>query len=270
MSRATNWEGDYGMANWTLVTGASEGLGVEFAHIAAKEKRNVILTARSKDKLEKVAEDVRALGVEALVIPADLSDMTEVDRLWAEATDGRSVDVLVNNAGLASNGTFDDPEAWERETSSINVNMLALTRLMKLAVPHLKGLDKGRILNVASIAGYAPGPGMAVYCATKAYVLSLSEAVGDELKGTNVTVTALCPGTTATNFFEDANMTDATLLKVAKPMDAKTVAELGWLESRIGKPVVVPGAMNKVFSFLPRLVPRRLTTLINGKIMNDH
>lgn len=258
------------MANWTLITGASEGLGVEFAHIAAKENRNVILAARSKDKLEKVAEEVRAHGVEAMVIPADLSDMAEVDRLWAKATDGRDVDVLVNNAGLAFKGSFDDADGWARETSSINVNMLALTRLMKLAVPHMKGLEKGRILNVASIAGFAPGPGMAVYCATKAYVLSLSEAVGNELKGTNVTVTALCPGTTATNFFEDAKMTDAKLLKIAKPMDAKVVAELGWLESRIGKPVVVPGAMNKVLAFLPRLTPRRLTTLLNGKIMNDH
>lgn len=258
------------MANWTLITGASEGLGVEFAHIAAKEQRNVILAARSKDKLEKVAEDVRGLGVEAVVIPADLSDMAEVDRLWAEATKGRSVDVLVNNAGLAFNGAFGDADGWERETSSINVNMLALTRLMKLAIPHMKELERGRILNVASIAGFAPGPGMAVYCATKAYVLSLSEAVGNELKGTNVTVTVLCPGTTATNFFEDAEMTESTLLKVAKPMDAAVVAELGWLQSRIGKPVVVPGAMNKVFAFLPRLVPRSLTTLINGKIMNDH
>ncbi|MEO9575983.1 MAG: SDR family oxidoreductase [Tateyamaria sp.] len=258
------------MVNWTLITGASEGLGVEFAYIAAKEKRNVILAARSKDKLENVADDVRALGVEALVIPADLSDMAEVDRLWAEATDGRNIDVLVNNAGLGFNGSFDDADGWDRETSSISVNMLALTRLMKLAIPHMKELEKGRILNVASIAAFAPGPGMAVYCATKAYVLSLSEAVGNELKGTNVTVTALCPGTTATNFFEDAGMTDAKLLKFAKPIDAKVVAELGWLQSRIGKPVVVPGAMNKVVSFLPRLTPRRLTTLLNGKIMNDH
>ncbi|MEP1197981.1 SDR family NAD(P)-dependent oxidoreductase [Tateyamaria sp.] len=258
------------MAGWTLITGASEGLGVEFAHIAARENRNVILAARSKDKLGKVASDLRELGVKAVVIPVDLSNMTEVDRLWSDATDGREVDMLVNNAGLAFNGAFADAEGWERETSSINVNMLALTRLMKLAIPHMKQLEKGRILNVASIAGFAPGPGMAVYCATKAYVLSLSEAVGNELKGTNVTVTALCPGTTATNFFEDAKMADATILKIARPMDAKIVAEVGWLQSAIGKPVVVPGAMNKVFSFLPRIVPRRLTTLVNGKIMNDH
>ncbi|MFL4471492.1 SDR family NAD(P)-dependent oxidoreductase [Tateyamaria armeniaca] len=258
------------MANWTLITGASEGLGVEFAHIAAKEKRNVILAARSKDKLEKVAERVRALGVEAVVIPADLSETGEVDRLWKEATKGRSVDVLVNNAGLGSNGSFADEATWEREMSSINVNMLALTRLMKLAIPHMKGLDKGRILNVASIAGFSPGPGMAVYCATKAYVLSLSEAVGNELSGTNVTVTALCPGTTATNFFEDAKMTDAKLLEFAKPMDPAIVAEAGWLQARIGKPVVVPGAMNKLITVLPRFVPRSLTTLLNGKIMNEH
>ncbi|MEM6374289.1 MAG: SDR family oxidoreductase [Pseudomonadota bacterium] len=258
------------MAHWTLITGASEGLGTEFAHVLAKEKRNVILAARSKDKLEKVADRVRALGVEAIVIPADLSDMAEVDRLWAEATDGRTVDVLINNAGLASNGAFADDATWTREMNSITVNMIALTRLMKLAIPHMKGLEKGRILNVASIAGFAPGPGMAVYCATKAYVLSLSEAVGEELAGSNVTVTALCPGTTATNFFEDAGMSDAKLLKLAKPMDPARVAEAGWLQARIGKPVVVPGAMNNLIAFLPRLAPRRLVTLLNGKIMNEH
>ena len=258
------------MANWTLITGASEGLGIEFAHIAAREKRNVILAARSRDKLEKVADQVRAMGVEALVIPADLSDMAEVDRLWADATDGRKIDVLVNNAGLGSKGAFGDSANWAREASSIHVNMLALTRLMKLAVPHMKELDKGRILNVASVAAFAPGPGMAVYCATKAYVLSLSEAVGEELKGTNVTVTALCPGTTATNFFEDAGMTDAKLLKLAKPMDPTVVAKAGWLQARAGKAVVVPGVMNKLVAWLPRISPRAIVTLINGKVMNDH
>ena len=217
------------MATWTLITGASEGLGVEFAHIAAKEKRNVILAARSKDKLEKVAEQVRSFGGEALVIPADLSDMSEVERLWTEATDGREIDVLVNNAGLGSNGDFASGQNWERELTSINVNVLALTRLMKLAIPHMQNIEKGRILNVASVAGFVPGPNMAVYHATKAFVVSLSEAVAEELRGSNVTVTALCPGATQTNFFNDADMHGVRLLKMAKPMDAGVVAQQGWL-----------------------------------------
>ncbi|WP_299149707.1 SDR family oxidoreductase [uncultured Tateyamaria sp.] len=255
---------------WTLITGASEGLGVEFARIAAKDGRNLILAARSRDKLDKVAADARTNGVEVVVIPADLSDMAEVDRLWAEATDGREVDVLVNNAGLGYNGPFDAGQGWERELSSINVNMLALTRLMKLAIPHMQGLPKGRVLNVASVAGFTPGPNMAVYHATKAYVLSLSEAVAEELRGTNVTVTALCPGATATNFFEEADMSGVRLLKLAKPMKASEVAELGWLEARIGKRIVVPGAMNKLFAFLPRVSPRGLTTRLAAQIMGKH
>lgn len=258
------------MAHWTLITGASEGLGIEFAHIAAKEKRNVILAARSKDKLEKVAEQVRALGVEAVVIPADLSDMAQVERLWAEATQGRTIDVLVNNAGLGSNGDFAAGQNWERELSSINVNMLALTRLMKLAIPHMQALEKARILNVASVAGFTPGPNMAVYHATKAYVLSLSEAVAEELRGSTVSVTALCPGATQTNFFTDADMNGVRLLKLAKPMDPAVVAEAGWLQSRIGKTVVVPGVMNKVFAFLPRISPRSMTTRIAAQVMGKH
>lgn len=255
---------------WTLITGASEGLGVEFARIAAKEGRNVILAARSKEKLDAVAEEARNHGVEAVVIPADLSDMAEMDRLWSEATAGREIDVLVNNAGLGYNGPFDAGQGWERELASINVNMLALTRLMKLAVPHMQGLPKGRILNVASVAGFTPGPNMAVYHATKAYVLSLSEAVAEELRGSSVTVTALCPGATATNFFDDADMHGVRLLKMSKPMNAKDVAEAGWLQARIGKRIVVPGAMNKVFAFLPRISPRGLTTRIAAQMMGKH
>jgi len=190
--------------------------------------------------------------------------------MWAEASDGREIDVLVNNAGLGYNGAFDDDAGWAREMASINVNLIALTRLMKLAIPHMKTLPKARILNVASVAGFTPGPNMAVYHATKAYVLSLSEAVAEELRGTNVTVTALCPGATATNFFEDADMEGVRLLKMAKPMKAFDVAELGWLQARVGQRVVVPGFMNKVFAFLPRISPRAMTTRIAAQVMGKH
>ncbi|WP_415920253.1 SDR family NAD(P)-dependent oxidoreductase [Tateyamaria sp. SN6-1] len=255
------------MAAYTLITGASEGLGVEFAKLAAGEGRNLILAARSVDKLEALATSLRSDSVDVVVIPADLSDMAEVDRLWTEATDGRDVDVLVNNAGLGYNGAFSAGQGWDRELNSINVNMLALTRLMKLAIPHMETLPKGRILNVASVAGFTPGPHMAVYHATKAYVLSLSEAVAEELRGSSVTVTALCPGATATNFFEDADMHGVRLLKLSKPMKASEVAELGWLQARIGQRIVVPGLMNKVFAFLPRISPRSVTTRIAAQVM---
>ncbi|MEL7124593.1 MAG: SDR family oxidoreductase [Pseudomonadota bacterium] len=258
------------MTAYTLITGASEGLGVEFARIAAREGRNLILAARSQDKLEALAADLRSDSVDVIVIPADLSDMAQVDRLWSEASAGREIDVLVNNAGLGYNGAFSAGQGWDRELSSIQVNMLALTRLMKLAIPHMEALPKGRILNVASVAAFTPGPNMAVYHATKAYVLSLSEAVAEELRGTTVTVTALCPGATATNFFDDADMHGVRLLKMSKPMKAAEVAELGWLQARIGQRIVVPGMMNKVFAFLPRLSPRSVTTRIAAQIMGKH
>jgi len=175
--------------------------------------------------------------------------------------------VLVNNAGLGSNGDFATGQNWEREFSSVNVNMLALTRLMKRAIPHMQSLGKGRILNVASVAGFTPGPNMAVYHASKAYVLSLSEAVAEELRGSHVTVTVLCPGATQTNFFTAADMHGVRLLKMFKPMDAAVVAEQGWQKAQIGKRIVIPGLIYKVFAFLPRLSPRTITTRITAQIM---
>ena len=255
------------MPKYTLITGASEGIGAEIARQAAKEGRAMILTARSEDKLNALADELRDASEDIVVITADLSKIDEADRLWDAATDGREIDVLVNNAGLGSHDTFDTPGTWERELTSINVNVLALARLMKLAVPHMQGNGGGRILNVASTAAFMPGPNMAVYHATKAFVLSLSEAVAEELRGTNVTITALCPGATETAFFDAADMRKVNLLKMGRPAKASDVAELGWLQARIGKRIVIPGAMNVLFAFGTRLMPRSLTTRLANKIM---
>lgn len=255
------------MPNWTLITGASEGLGVEFAHIAASEGRSLILTARSEDKLNALADRLRSGSVQVEVIPADLSDPDQAQTLWEKASAGRQIDMLVNNAGLGRHGEFGDGQDWARELNSINVNVVSLTALMKLAIPHMLAAGGGRILNVASTAAFMPGPHMAVYHATKAYVLSLSEAVTTELKGTGVTVTALCPGATATNFFDEANMHGVSLLKLAKPMAARPVAEAGWAAAKRGRRVVVTGLMNKIFAFSPRLAPRAMVALIASKVM---
>ena len=255
------------MAKFTLITGASEGLGVEFARIAASEGHSLILTARSEDKLNALAADLRSDNNEILVIPADLSKDGEADRMWSVATDGRQIDVLVNNAGLGYNGPFDAEDGWPRELASINVNLVALTRLMKLAVPHMQSQGKGRILNVASVAGVMPGPNMAVYHATKAYVLSLSQAVAEELRGTNVTVTALCPGATATNFFDEADMHSVRLLKLAPPAKAADVAAQGWAKAKSGQRVVTPGFMNLIFVFLTRFLPGKLVTRTTAIVM---
>lgn len=258
------------MAKFTLITGASEGLGTEFAHIAAKEAHNIILTARNTAKLEALAEDLRTktnAGGEIVIITADLSQPDGPEKLWAEATKGREINVLVNNAGLGYNGAFSDPEGWDRELTSIQVNLLAATYLMKQAVQHMNAHDGGRILNVASTAGFMPGPGMAVYGATKAYLLSLSEAVAEELRGTNTTVTALCPGATATNFFNEADMHGVRLLKTGKPMKASVVAQSGWDSAREGHRVVVTGLMNKLFALSARFLPRSLITRIGAYIL---
>ena len=255
------------MKSWTLITGASEGLGAEFARIAAREGRNLILTARSEDKLAALAAELRGTAGEITVIPADLNALPEAERLWQAASDGRRIDILVNNAGLGSHGDFADGQSWPRELTSINVNITALSFLMKQAIPHMQGHGGGRIMNVASVAGFMPGPNMAVYHASKAYVLSLSEAVAEELRGGTVTVTAVCPGATATAFFDAADMHGVGLLKLRKPMTARAVAETGWAATLKGKRVVVTGLMNKMFALSPRLAPRAMTTFIAGKIM---
>ena len=176
-------------------------------------------------------------------------------RLWEEGSQGRRIDMLVNNAGLGRHGDFGDGQDWTRELSSIQVNMLALTTLMKQAIPHMLAAGGGSILNVASTAAFMPGPNMAVYHATKAYALSLSEAVAEELSGTGVTVTALCPGATATNFFEDADMHGIGLLKLGRPMAARPVAQAGWEAAKRGRRVIVPGLRNKLFAVAPRFSP---------------
>ena len=255
------------MQSWTLITGASEGLGVEFARIAAAEGRNLILTARSEEKMNALAQELRGDDGDVVVIPADLNDPGEAERLWQQATDGRRIDMLVNNAGLGSHGDFADGQNWIRELTSINVNITALSLLMKKAIPHMQAGGGGRIMNVASVAGFIPGPNMAVYHATKAYVLSLSEAVAEELRGTGVTVTAVCPGATATAFFDAADMHGVGLLKLSRPMSARRVAEIGWAATLRGRRVVVTGMLNKLLAFSPRVSPRRVTSFVTGKIM---
>lgn len=257
------------MDTFTLITGASEGIGKELAKCAAKDGRNVILAARSEDKLTALAAELsEKYNIEAVVIVADLSKLSESERLWTEATSDQTVDVLVNNAGLGRNGAFAEG-GWDRELTSINVNLVTATDLMKRAVAHMSEQGKGRILNVSSAAGFMAGPGMAVYHATKAYLLLLSEAVAEELRGTDITITALCPGATSTEFQTEADMHNVRLIKYGLVADAADVADQGWTAMRGGKRVLVPGFVNKVLAFAPRLLPRgilsRITKLVMGR-----
>lgn len=253
------------MAIWALVTGASEGLGREFAILAAKSGFDVILTARREDRLNTLAHELeRAYHVNTLVLPANLADPEAVEQLWLDASHGREIGVLVNNAGLGRNGDFADPRNWPREAASISVNTVAATILLKRAVAHMVANNSGRILNVASLAGFMPGPHMAVYHATKAYLLHLSEAVSVELRKTGVSVTVLCPGPTETGFFEADDLSKAMILNKLPMQSAASVAEAGWKAMESGKRVKVPGIQNVISAFLPRLGPRVLVAYVVG------
>lgn len=247
--------------DWTLVTGASEGIGREFARVAASKGRNVVISARNEDRLTTLAEELRAAhGVEVAVVVADLTSAEDTVGLWAEATaDGRRVDFLINNAGLGRNGPFDDAEShggWDRELASLHVNVTALTALCKMALPHLQEAERARILNVASVSGFMPGPGMAVYNATKAYVISFSAALQAEMATTEVSVTALCPGATRSNFMRDAEMRSARVTRMTYMPTSAEVALAGWNAAIRGQGTYTYGFMNKMTTLAARALPR--------------
>ncbi len=250
----------------TLVTGASRGIGAAFAAIAAAQGRDLVLTARNEEDLTRLATELRNTHrVNVFVIPADLSEDGAADRVWSAAGE---VTRLINNAGLAAHGAFTDPDQWAREAQSIHVNLLSATVLLKRALRDMPGRGGGRILNVSSLSAFLPGPGMAVYHATKAYLLALSEAAAQEAKASGVTVTALCPGPTKSGFFEAAGMDGIPLLKMAPQPSAEAVARAGWRAMEAGRRVVVPGAANKLAAALSHVVPHALLLPITHALMS--
>lgn len=239
-----------------LVTGASMGIGLELARLFAADGHDLVLTARSRDKLARLADELGAKhNVRARVVASDLARPEAPREIFEELRgDGVEVDALVNNAGFGSYGLF--AETDERaEMDLLQVNVAALTHLTKLFLPGMIARGRGAVMNVASTAAFQPGPLMAVYYASKAYVLSFSEALSNETEGTGVTVTALCPGPTETGFVAAAGMEKSKLFE-ANVMDARTVAEAGYRGMKRGKRVVIPGFKNSVMArgvgFLPR------------------
>jgi short-subunit dehydrogenase len=240
-----------------LVTGASSGIGLELATILARDGYDLILVARRAERLEQIGKGLREeYGAAATSIVRDLSE-PESPRAIAEeaAARGMAIEVLVNDAGLGVHGFFAET-SLDQERAMIQVNIVALTELTKRLLPGMLERRRGRILNVASTAAFQPGPLMAVYYATKAYVLSFSEALANETAGTGVTVTALCPGPTITEFQKRAGMEETRLFRSPLVRDARSVALDGYAGMRRGKRVVVPGAGNWLFAQLVRLAPR--------------
>src|ERR1017187_1779838 len=248
-----------------LITGASFGIGMELARIFAGEGYNLVLVARSADRLRQLASEFeKAHGTRSLILAADLTEPGAPAYVLDQTTRADiQVDVLVNNAGFGQYGMFVENDL-EECLRQIQLNVTTLTHLTRLYLPEMIERKSGRILDVASTAAFQPGPLMAVYFATKAYVLHLSEALANELDGTGVTVTCLCPGATATEFHKRANATGMRLLKMGTK-DARTVAEDGYRALMAGKPVVISGFKNWLVAQSVRFSPRRLVTAIARK-----
>lgn len=247
---------------YALVTGASSGIGLEIARSLALEGYNLILSARGTAKLETLAREIQVLKVKCEVISADLSSTEGAKKLFQDCQEKQlDVEILVNNAGLGGYGNFADRELSE-ELNMIQVNVVSLTALSNLFVKEMVKKGRGRILNVASTAAFQPGPLMAVYFATKAFVLSLSEAMAEELDGTGVSVTALCPGATQSGFATTANMNDSRLFKGRTLPSSQEVAEAGVHALLKGQRVFVHGVLNRVLVESVRITPRRLITKI--------
>ena len=250
------------MSKTALTTGASGGIGYELALLLARDGFDCILVARSRDKLDELAARLESeFRVKTLVVARDLSKSTAVDEIYEEVSAASmSIDVLVNNAGFPVYGRFVDTD-WQAELDMLQVNVVALTALTKLFVRGMVERRNGRILNLASTAAFVPGPLMAVYYASKAYVLSFSQALANELQGTGVTVTALAPGPTRTGFQKRGVMEDSRLVR-GQIADAKSVAAAGYHGMMRGKTIVIPGFSNKLIPWVARVSPRGAVTRV--------
>ena len=245
-------------AGTALITGASSGIGHEFALLFARSGYDLVLVARNRSVLDGLASQVRdEFGVEAIVCPKDLSVRTAPEELFRELQQqGVTVDVLINDAGFAMQGPFVENELTTL-LDMLQVNMITLTHLTRLFLPPMIERGRGKVLNMASIGSYMPGPLMAAYFASKAYVLSFSEALSNEVEGTGVTITALCPGPTRTRFAARAKLTDTRAFR-GTLMAAADVAREGFEALMKGRTVVITGFKYRMQLLPTPLVPRRL------------
>ena len=240
-----------------LITGAASGIGYELACIFAAKKYDLVLVDRNEFKLLEIAIDFKEkFHILVKTIVKDLSVPAAASEIFTELQqDGIKVSVLVNNAGFGTYGLFNETNLIT-ELEMLQVNLVCLTHLTKLFLKDMVKQGKGKILNVSSAAAFQPGPLMAVYFATKSYVLSFSEAIANELENTGVNVTVLCPGATVSAFHERTGMSNSNLLKSKNMMDAKTVAQMGYDGLIRGQTIVVPGLVNKIFASIVGFFPR--------------
>ena len=245
-----------------LITGGSSGIGYELAKCFARDRYTLVLVARTEETLRGLADELeRDVGTSVMTIAKDLSQPSAPEEIFRTLQQAEvTVDVLVNNAGFGTYGPFAQ-QALDGELNMIQVNVVSLTHLTGLLVPEMVRRGRGKILNVASTAAFQPGPLMAVYYATKAYVLSFSEALANELRGSGVSVTALCPGPTQTKFQERAGVAHTRLMSRGVA-DAQSVARAGYRGLMRGQAIVIPGARNRLLALAVRLFPRGVVTQV--------
>ena len=255
-------------SNYTLITGASSGIGYALAKVFASNNHNLILVARSTDKLSELKKALQLdYKIQVEIFSTDLSVPGSAENLFNQIQQGKfNVDTLVNNAGVGAYGVFSDV-SLKTTHQMLHLNIISLTELTKLFLPYMLSGKSGKILNVASTAGFQPGPLMSVYFATKAFVLHFSEGLFEELKNTGVTVTALCPGPTESNFISVAKVEDISVFKALKLPTSKMVAEFGYASMMKGQAVAIHGLKNKFLSFAVRFTPRSIVRKLVMKIL---
>ena len=250
-----------------LITGASAGIGAALAREAASDGHDLVLVVRRRESMEVLAAELKSTGAEITIIPADLSRPgAAADLMKTVEQGGLAIDTLINNAGLGDTGRFDQ-ENPEKILSMLQVNIIALTELTRLVLPQMVARKHGKVMLLASLAAFQPGPGMAVYYATKAYVLSFGRAIGHELRGTGVTITTLCPGPTTSEFAEVANMQGVALFEGPVPvMTAAEVARQSYAALKAGRPQIISGVINRVTAISTRFTPTPILLMIAGRL----
>lgn len=241
-----------------LITGASWGFGYELAKKFAQDGYNLVLVARSVERLNEIANQLnKQYGVTVTIVTKDLFSPTAPNEIHQQMADANiKIDVLVNNAGFGTYGQFSEIDT-ERDLNLVQLNVTAVTHMTKLFLKDMLARRQGQILNVASMAAYLPGPYMATYFASKAYVKSFTESVNEEVKGSGVSLTALCPGVAATKFQETAQNEKAIIGGTidALVMSAEDVVNAAYKDFQKGKSLSIPGGSNKLMAFLVRFLP---------------
>lgn len=252
-----------------LITGASNGIGLELAKVHASKGDHLVLVARSKSKLEALKTELEnQFKIKVLIIEKDLSAPNAAKEVYEQTSKANiQIDYLINNAGFGDFGMFYETD-WNKESEMIQLNITTLTHFTKLYLQDMVKRKSGKIMNVASTAAFQSGPTMAVYYATKAYVLSFSEAIDNEVRDKGVTVTTLCPGATESGFQAAAAMEESALVKGKKLPTSKEVAEYGYKAMMQGKTVAIHGFMNAVMANAVRFLPRAMVVKTTRKIQD--